>query len=661
MRAWMVWLPAGGVLCGVALSACGSDAPAGDCGGQFCSAPDAGDPDTYDPLGTGNAKLTGITVEPANATIEILNDVIVTQTFSAVSHFSDGSSKAVAAESWTANMPNVGAISGNGLYTPSAVAGGPVTITANYKGNKGTATLGVKLHYTQNPSNVSATVQGKLKAASTPDATIVWAYPYNKTVFPRGLGSTPLMWNNGQPADQYYVHVVSPFYELETFTIAAPPSRFTLAEADWTKFVDSTSGAADLFVNRFDGNTATQVMHHTWTIAPASMRGTVYYWANNLGRVMRIKPGATQPDDFLSAGGVTGCSTCHAVSADGSTLVIGGDVATSTFDLKANKPSFSGMGRAWAQPALSPDGKYLVQNASPLPGPPGGSDGLWLTANGQRVPASGLDGFHFGMPAFSPDGSSLVYRDEAAGPTPGSLRAFDFDPKLGKASNDHELVKPGANAAIATISFPTVSPDGKWIVYGRGNTIDTRFGTSDLYITSTSAANSEVRLAQANGDGYPFAAGARDLGWNFEPTFAPVAAGGYFWFVMTDRRTYGNQLIAGKDSTKQLWVVAIDQVPQLGKDPSHPAFRLPGQAIDSLNMRGFWALDPCKQDGSSCSSGTECCGGYCDPSPDGGPPVCGPKQGCSNNGDKCDVSADCCGSSSGSTCINHVCSEPTPN
>ena len=130
---------------------------------------------------------------------------------------------------------------------------------------------------------------------------------------------------------------------------------------------------------------------------------------------------------------------------------------------------------------------------------------------------------------------------------------------------------------------------------------------------------------------------------------------------MTSRRTYGNELLGSKDATKQLWVIAIDQAPQMGKDPSHPAFRLPGQAIDSINMRGFWALDPCKQDGQSCMSGTECCNGYCDPGPDGGAPVCGPKQGCANNGDKCDVSADCCGSASGTTCINHVCSEPTPN
>src|SRR5262249_42710846 len=149
--------------------------------------------------------------------------------------------------------------------------------------------------------------------------------------------------------------------------------------------------------------------------------------------------------------------------------------------------------------------------------------------------------------------------------------------------------------------------------------------------------------------------------WNFEPTFAPVAAGGYFWVVFTSRRTYGNVLLGTKDQVKQLWVAAIDQSPTPGKDPSHPPFRLPGQDPTSVNMRGFWALDPCKADGQGCMSGTECCGGYCDASGDGGAPVCKSQQNqCSQNGDKCGTATDCCNVAIGVTCINHVCSEPTP-
>ena len=107
-----------------------------------------------------------------------------------------------------------------------------------------------------------------------------------------------LMWNGGANGDAYYVHVQSATFDLESFAKVDAPSRFDFVPATWTKLVDSTSGAATLTVARFSGGSAKVAVDHKWTIAPASMRGTIYYWANNVGRVMRIKPGATVPDDI---------------------------------------------------------------------------------------------------------------------------------------------------------------------------------------------------------------------------------------------------------------------------------------------------------------------------------------------------------------------------
>src|SRR4029078_6627869 len=117
-----------------------------------------------------------------------------------------------------------------------------------------------------------------------------WAYPYDGTVFPRGLGSPKLMWNNGAAADTYYVHITSATYELEAFTKVPPPSSYAFNPATWQKFVDSSAGAADPPVARLSGSAAPTAGKHKWGIAPASMRGTIYYWANQVGRVMRIKP-----------------------------------------------------------------------------------------------------------------------------------------------------------------------------------------------------------------------------------------------------------------------------------------------------------------------------------------------------------------------------------
>ena len=493
-------------------------------------------------------------------------------------------------------------------------------------------------------------------------------------MFPRGLNSPLLQWNNGAAADTYYVHVQSAGFKLEAYSTAAPPSRYAFNPATWQKFVDSSSGPTTLDVARYSGTTATKVTTLHWTIAPASMRGTIYYWANAVGRVMRIKPGATTPDDF-SAGTfgalpASGCTmTCHTVSADGSTLVSGGDTLGGSYDLLKNQPIHdiggapgTALKRKWSNAALSPNGKFLVENGNTgVPGPPGAEPAMWNTADGTTVAGSGLDGISLGSPSFSADGTKLAYV-ALSGAAPGSLNSYAFDLPNGKVGATTQLLPVGTGQAI---QWPSVSPDANWIVYHRG-ALDTRTGPGDLYLASATTPNQEIRLANVDGDGYPFAAGARDLAFNYEPTFAPVPSGGYFWVVFTSRRTYGNTEVgpAQSDGTnpgvKQLWVAAIDLSPTPGTDPSHPAFLLPGQDTGAINMRGFWALDPCKGDGQGCASGTECCGGFCDGTGDAGALICTSTSACGQDGDKCNVASDCCTASAGTLCINHTCTEPGP-
>jgi hypothetical protein len=51
--------------------------------------------------------------------------------------------------------------------------------------------------------------------------------------------------------------------------------------------------------------------------------------------------------------------------------------------------------------------------------------------------------------------------------------------------------------------------------------------TGDLYAVDTQNPGTEISLDVLNGKGYPFAAGgARDADRDYEPTFAPQAAGG---------------------------------------------------------------------------------------------------------------------------------------
>ena len=150
---------------------------------------------------------------------------------------------------------------------------------------------------------------------------------------------------------------------------------------------------------------------------------------------------------------------------------------------------------------------------------------------------------------------------------------------------------------------------------------------------------------------------AQDAVLQYEPTVNPVASGGYAWVVFTSRRMYGNVAAIpawnsdprGTDlqtntTTKKLWVAAIDLNAKPGADPSHPAFYLPAQELLACNSRGYWVVDPCEPNGSSCLTGDQCCTGYCE-DVDGGF-VCGKQPpGCVALSNKCTSSAQCCGNS----------------
>jgi len=139
---------------------------------------------------------------------------------------------------------------------------------------------------------------------------------------------------------------------------------------------------------------------------------------------------------------------------------------------------------------------------------------------------------------------------------------------------------------------------------------------SDLYIVDVASAQQTI-LAKAMGFNtaadaansttyLPF--GTDDLHGNYLPTVSPVASGGYYWVFFDTIRNFGN---LGRH--RQLWGTAIDIRPDgnYTTDPSHPAFYLSGQDLSADNHRTFAAVDLCKPDGAPCSSGVDCCAGFC--------------------------------------------------
>ena len=265
--------------------------------------------------------------------------------------------------------------------------------------------------------------------------------------------------------------------------------------------------------------------------------------------------------------------------------------------------------------------------------------------------------------SFSPDGKQIVFNHEDTG-AGHSLATMQYNAGGHAFSGLTDVVSDPASY----LGWPAFTPDGAAVVYHAGSSAlfetdaDGDSGvasTGDLFAVDL-ATKKTARLDKL--DGYS-ASGtylpASDPDLNFAPTVLPEAVGGYFWVVFTSHRSYGNTLPSkdNGDTNGKLWVAAIDVGAPAGADPSHPAFYLDGQESSADNLRGFWVLAPCEDDGETCSAGDQCCGGYCTPGPGGVPTCSAAPSGCANEFDKCKGTGDCC---SGLQCINGKCATPPP-
>jgi hypothetical protein len=706
---------------------------------------------------------------------------------------------------WTVDRGEIGVMpttpQASADFTPTGNVGGYVNVTAGLK--EGGKTMSVvrqilvKLTSTQNGSNMSpkelaqipgtvadltagggvggvggeglggavdAGTQTKLGSPADDGSALglTMLYPYDKTVFPRGILAPLVMWDwqtGDADAIQMKLSTKSGSFTY-TGTFSAPAIlmqtggkfiRMPIPEDAWEEATNSAGGSlpdgsADTLkfeLTVLKDNVAHGPFVQTWTIAPARLSGIIYYnsygtqLAKNLGgalggdkmfggAVLSIHVGDTKPN--LVAGGngdATQCRVCHSVAADGSRLVAqwgsSGDVPSSDYDLAVGGVTEHLLANSTTFPAIYPDGsKELAADGTLYPLPDNTTALATPAASGLSAIAGNL-----GSPAFSPDGKLLAVN--AMSGTNQTLTILNFDPTTYKVTNPVVVVDDTASPAATRPGWPAFFPDGSSVVFhqqsvagadGNGSgTMYTRKGakaqlawtsaTDKTHVTALNALNgfnadgmtsylpklaapvilktaaggtcnpATPNAACCKGDGVVVdsinPAHDDDVDLNYEPTVNPLASGGYAWVVFTSRRMYGSVAdippycsdprgvdLIQNITPKKLWVAAIDLNGHPATDASHPGFYLPAQELLAGNSRGFWVLDPCKADGSTCDTGDQCCNGFCEPG-QGGALVCSnmPNNGsCSGTSEHCDKTSDCCDSAD--KCVGGFCSQSIP-
>ena len=573
-----------------------------------------------------------------------------------------------------------------------------------------------------NPAGVSAADAQKLKAGGAGAAPKI-LYPYQGTVFPRGMLAPDVMWD-GAPAEAVYVHIKSKIFEYWGCLKPMDPNRITLSQDVWEKAGQRSFGKDDDYVLELatlrSGQASALAVVHV-QIAQAAIKGSIYYntYRSSLTAPAGAAPGGAAPGGAAPGGigipgfpgggfpgggipggglggsngivvripangraevfGRTDCNGCHSVSADGS-LLLAQSVASGAmaYELVSNgpapMPSMAGQSGCWE--GLYPDGSAALAMSSVIDvaragifgglGGGGSTDAtLFDTKTGQKLPSMGIPPGVL-MPFFSPDGTFLVFNDYAIDQAHG-LALMRYDTKTHTASEYSMLFKEAAGAMRP--AWPFVLPDNRAVVFVRTDDFDFTGGGvgvsgniapgaaapfAELSIIDIASKKVSV-LAKAMGFDTPDDAasgktylpfGAEDLHHAYYPTVSPVGAGGYFWVFFDSVRHYGSLGLQ-----RQLWGAAIDISADgtYALDPSHPAFYVTGQEFGTGNHRAFAALDPCRKDGDKCTSGIDCCGGFCylDGPAELAEPVgtCSPKKmvmECSRQDERCSVFSDCC-------------------
>ena len=503
------------------------------------------------------------------------------------------------------------------------------------------------------PSGLSAASVKALLAGGSA-GNLRYLYPYAGTVFPRGLIAPTLMWDGGN-ADYVYVHIKSKSLRVQGLPRAHGRRTGPLA----TRRVDGgrrsrARGLGSFCVShsRSSPEARSPVPSPSRRDRPGDAQGLrllqhVLDECSLSGgplrrrvaaRVLRIVPGQTA-QVFL---GQSGCTGCHAVSANGTRMVAEplsnpfsgtGDGATYALTT-TRRPTRR---RSWPRRRTrrSPASRPMARSTSAArtrtgpearaPAAPVRWDltdaALYETNTGNAVNGSGIPTGAM-MPTFSPDGSRLAFTDYAISNGTGP-RDDDLRHDGSKGERLQEALPGREQRELPWLAFlfagqrrQSSSPLGSATDYSGGGVGTRSFGRRRWALGLTGApAERSLRGRRgkrhldrssrrpwgspspadvsSNKTYLPFGA-SEELHHNYDPTVSPVAAGGYFWVFFDSYRHYGNQGLQ-----RQLWGAAVD-VSADGKyvtDPSHPAFYVTGQELGTGNHRAFTALDPCRADG----------------------------------------------------------------
>lgn len=444
--------------------------------------------------------------------------------------------------SFTIDRGEIGSVNlSSGAFAATGNVGGKAVVTGTFNGRTVSTSVTVKLKIVDNGSanvgdagadsgdggggsggnggvggegpggNVDPSTVTLLTGTTTGDPGLTFLYPYDKTVWPRGILPPLLQWKPGAQTtyDAVYIKLTETNFEYQGFfsNTATPFIHHPIPQSAWKQLLASNSGE-DVTVSLVfaKGGAAYGPIGETWKIASAPLKGIVYYnsygtklaknYTGALGpgdgkfgaATLAIKGGSTDPALIAGeTGDQTKCRVCHSVAGNGSVLItqrnLGDQKKFSAYDLKTGQETIispEGAGANFAWPAIYPDGTMFLGDSSSAAGSTTTPNGLYQVPSGAgpatptAVTTNWPAGFRAAYPAFSPDGKNLAFTlfAGATGADQRTLGVMTFD-KPGTFGAITPVYTPPNSAHTAL--FPSYLPTNDAIVFE----VETRYNTHD--------------------------------------------------------------------------------------------------------------------------------------------------------------------------------------
>jgi len=584
---------------------------------------------------------TGLRIDPLEIEIRTRAGVEQTAELSALAQFPDGSEADVSTSSrWYSGAPDIASIDQDGTLIVSATHGGVFEVTIEHGVLTAAATVTVYVTDTIVADGLDATALSTLGAgdAGVPENAPEWAYPEDQTVYPAGIVPPVFQWRaNGNTLFELVVQRG----EHTRVTYVSRSDRFQPEPAHWMALTFPSELPLIMTLTGKSEESAGAPRNvaplRQMTIADASLEGTVYYWQIETGDIMQIDHGADSAIPMFPDNAETGnCRGCHSITRDGGRIGFmyngGGDPRAGLAWVTEPDPPIieNHTELQWDFLGFDPTGNRAaavlfgdIFLADTTPGLAGGAVIL------DQLEHLNEGGVAITTPDWSPDGSMLTYVSRDPGGvdwsfTWGDIMSVTWDPMLETFGAPRTAITRGGSEDTDALSYPSWSPDSRWLAFGRGP--DNR-GTppAELYLADP-ATGEQTRLMRGSPDGL-----------DVFPNFSPFVEGGYYWLLFYSRRPYGVVT-----ENKQLWVMAIDVDMESGVDGSHPAFWLPGQLTDHVNITGYWAPSGCTFEGQVCKIDADCCVGLTCIIPEGESDGSCQRLDCSIPGTPCAADDECC-------------------